>query len=124
MHIFKVKQDKNAVAVEHSVQEPLSLNNVDLVDDWGHLVEGNTEQIHDRIIDLAMADWTVKCQAFLRKNPSLDASDFRYGAKVSRTRVVIQKVRIDATEQKLNREQIDGLTSAGAEVYNIPEELI
>ena len=119
-HIFKVKADKDAVAVEHSVIFPDSLD----VNEWTHLIEGDDEAVKARIIDLAMADWTVKCQAFLRKNSDKDASDFQYGAKVTRTRTVVQKIRIDATELGLDRAQIDALVAGGAEVHNIPEELI
>ena len=119
-HIFKVKADKDAVSVEHSVEMTVGLE----AEDWEHLVAGTDDDILQRVLDLAIDAWTVKCQAFLRKNSDKDAAAFRYGLKTSRTRVVVQKVRIDATAMKLNREQIDALVAEGAEVYNIPEELI
>ena len=103
---------KNGTKVSSKIETPKT------AEEW---VESGMVLNMASVMELVRKSWIIAFQANLRKMPTLEVEDFTFGVRMARTTVVIQKVRIDAGELSLNREQIDALVEGGAEVHNIPE---
>lgn len=104
-HTFSVKKERGAESQEFSIAAPTSTDSVE----WESMISySSPEDLQSKISDLALQSWTIKAQAAFR-NSGTEPTDYVYGAKVTRARVVVE-------DAGFTPEQIEALKAKGIEI--------
>lgn len=115
-HIFTVKQSKHQPEIEVGLDMP---ETTDDLEGWYTRVHAkDDDDLKRKINKLALNDFTVKAQAWKRRNWEKDISEYKYDAPVTRGPAV---PTIDCSEIEYTEEQVKHFLSKGWRLTNVHE---